>query len=260
MECKKSRQDSKPARSIINALGAAFRKGPDSAGILQGRRKFRSGRPHVWVSLVPSRKNGDVLMPCEGRLEAALAKCLELDPDVSEYRCQPIRIKNPGGREFVIDFASRDRLGRYTLYDVKPFGKLDDPRVANRMRTVRSRLSLAQLPHLVVTERELETDPQRQVRDSLFRGLFITTTDYLKARKAVLGELGRRSVCVGEARRIAVRNDAHPLLIERMVIDGQLNFSVSTLWSDYTNLEVFNECDSKSAAGWCSIRDVRIGV
>ena len=100
----------------------AFNKPADDAGILQGVRKFRSGLPHVRVVLSASPKNGGKFIPCEGRLEAAFAQALEVDPEVAAYRTQPFSFPGPNGRSLVCDFAVKWVNYTYSVVDIKPKG------------------------------------------------------------------------------------------------------------------------------------------
>nr|MBV6630087.1 hypothetical protein [Oceanococcus sp. HetDA_MAG_MS8] len=247
----------KLAARLRNQINDVFAKPKDDAGILYGVRKFRGGRPHAKTVLVPSRKNGG-LIPCEAGLEPELAKALEIDPDVKGFRSQALGLMGPKGRELVIDFVAVRTTGEFLVIDVKPHGRLSAPDVIDRMRFVRETLSSAGLPHRIVTERQLEEWPKKQIRDSLRKGI---TTVIPNSESRHLTEFIRSAPCdVGSARLFAINCGIDPFSIEQMVIQNQLRFSINHEWSAYTKLEINHGTNQEPGSNWGTIRDLRISI
>lgn len=256
-DLRRSAVDSSGDADLYRRLDAAFRRKPDSNGILQGVREFHGGRPHVRIYFVPSPKNG-ALIPCEGGVEAEFARhCLEVDPEVWQYRTQPFEI--PGeGTPLVCDFAVKFIDHSYGVFDLKPSTKLDVESVHERMQRVREHLRRACIPHRVVTELDMEKQPACQIREQLRKGASMVVSDY--GRDCLLAELRRRPMCVRELRQVAVRLGLPPLVVEKLALMGRLSFPTTVRWHELTQIGVFDGHDDAVAAGWGSIRSVRIGI
>lgn len=243
---------------LLHRVREAFSVEPDNATILQGKRHFRQGLPHVRVVHAPSPKNEGLFIPCEGRLEGALAVSLEIDPDIAAFRTQALWLRGPSGRDLVCDFAVKTIKGDYRVVDVKPWGHLSTPKVAERMEFVRKRLASACLPHRIVTERDLEREPARQIRDQLRKGAPILLSEL--EQQLLLSILKVKPRRVGEARRIASECGLHPFCIETLAIRGLLTFPINAPWRETTFLGVFDGPDHALAPGWGSVRDVVVPV
>jgi hypothetical protein len=243
-----------PNAGLRRQLGAAFDKPPDSAGILQGVRPMRSGLAHVRIVHVPSRKNGNRMIACEGSLEEKAALCLELDPTVDAYRSQPIAMKGPEGGRMVPDFAIRRGHG-YAVIDIKPEGQLQRQSVVTRIRWARRQLAEAGIPHYLFTERALERQPDLQIRLQLKVGLTVELTAYQRAE--LLGCLQETPLSVRRLRAEAIARGISPFAVERLALLEDLRFSRHTHWTESTLLGGHTHEDSTGhVAGWSTVRDV----
>lgn len=256
-DLRRSAADSSGDADLYRRLDAAFRRKPDPDGILQGVREFHGGRPHVRIYFVPSPKNGATI-PCEGEIEQAFARnCLEVDPEVWQYRTQPFEI--PGeSTPLVCDFAVKFIDHSYGVFDIKPWAKLNVASVHERMQYVRERLRHACIPHRVATEMDMARQPARQIREQLRKGASMVVSDY--GRDCLLAELRRRPMCVRELRKVAVRLGLPPLVVEKLALMGRLSFPTTVRWHEQTQIGVFDGHDDAVAAGWGSVRSVRIGI
>lgn len=234
----------------------AFNKNADAAGILQGVREFRSGLPHVRVVLSASPKNGGKFIPCEGRLEAAFAQALEVDPDVAAYRTQPFSFPGPKGRPLVCDFAVKWVNHTYSVVDIKPEGQLDRPSVKDRMTHVRSVMAAAQIPYRVVTEVDLERAPASRIRAQLRKAAGVCLPP--GGREKLLSIVNRGSLTLGMLRSEAVKAGLHPLAPEQLILQGDIIFPLAKSLHETTLIGVFHGTDSSLTDGWGSIRDVRL--
>lgn len=245
-------------RSIHRSLYEAFDRKADGSAVLQGVRAFRKGRPHVRVVFFPSVKNGGYYIACEGRLEAAMAESLEIDPDVAAYRGQPIELPSPNGRSYVPDFAVRFPDGRFTLVDVKPAGKLIDPKVRDRMRWVRSVLSQADLPHCLITDTELAQEPAAGIRKALRQGMRIRLE--LFEQRALQDLLRDGPMPVSALRAQAQQFGLDRMAIERLVLLGDVTFPIKQRWSETSLIGAQHERNSEGFAARGTVRAVRIAL
>ncbi len=245
-------------RGIHRSIYAAFDRKPDAARIIQGVREFRKGRPHVRIIMHPSPKNGGAFIPCEGRLEAKAAVSFDIDPSVRRYRGQPFEIKHGPGFGYVPDFVVEHYDGTFTVVDVKPVGRLLSPDTTARMTYVRRVLRLAGLRHRLCTEVELEKQPALQIREALRQGVRVELTAL--DRERLLSLLGNEGLTVREFRDRAVVHGFAPLVVEKLALLGDITFPITTQWSVFAHLEVSNGTDQAVAAGWGTVRDVRITV
>lgn len=233
---------------------AAFNRPADEASILQGVRKLRQGKPNVRIVLVPSPKNDNNIIACEGRLEEAMAKSLELDLSVASYRGQAFFMPGSKGREVVCDFTIRHTDGTYRVVDVKPNGQMRKPSVVERMRHVKTLLSESEIPHRVITNVELTQQPARQIREQLRKGLKTRLTVY--QRDLLLAEIQARQMTVGDARRFARSNGLPAFAIEKLAVRGLLSFQINAPWGSDTLIGDFHARTITSNEGWGSVRDV----
>lgn len=245
-------------RHLHRDIYAAFARKPDGANILQGVRPFRKGKPHVRVTLSPSPKNGGAFIPCEGRLEAQMATSLEIDPEVSRYRSQPINIPGPSNRAYVPDFVAEHSDGTFTLIDVKPTGRLLDPKVGARMKYVRQVLKRARLRHRIVNEIELEAQPALQIRESLRKGTTVVLTAFDRHR--LIEHLSAAPMPAGDLRQHAASLGITPGCIEKLALLGDICFPITTQWSVFALLEVTHGTNQESSATRGSVHTVRIAL
>ncbi|MDM4769049.1 hypothetical protein [Solimonas sp. SE-A11] len=248
--------DDEGVRALHRDIYAAFARKPDGANILQGVRAFRKGLPYARLSLYPSPKNDGALIPCEGRPEAAMAESLEIDPDIRRYRCQPIFVPGALGKPYVPDFVAEYRNGTFVIIDVKVAGRLTEPAVTLRMKSMRSTLKQARLRHALVTELELETQPHRQIREALRKGVSVDLSE--QDRLQLLEPLRNRPHSVSELRSCAVSLGFNPISVEKLALLGDVSFPTTTQWSPYALLEVSHGKNSTHPAGRGTIRNVRI--
>jgi hypothetical protein len=241
-----------PNAGLRRQLAAAFDKPPDSAGILQGVRPMRSGLAHVRIVHVPSRKNGNHMIACEGSLEEKAVLCLEIDPTVDAYRCQPFAMKGPEGGRMVPDFAIR-RGHSYAVIDIKPEGQLRRQTVATRIRWARQQLAEAGIPHFLFTERILERQPALQIRSQLKAGLLVPLTAH--QRQQLLACFQDTPLTVRQLRAEAIDRGISPFAVERLALLEDLRFSLHTHWSEITPLGVHtHEYTSCHFSGWGTVR------
>lgn len=243
-----------PSAGLRRQLDAAFDKAPDSAGILQGVRPMRTGLGHVRIVHVPSRKNGGCMIPCEGSLEEKAVLCLELDPTVDAYRCQPFALTGPNGGRMVPDFAIRQEH-IYSVIDIKPYGRLRSRTVIERLRWVRTQLAQAGIAHYLFTERFLALEPFLQIRLQLKRGLTVDLTAHQRA--ALLDCLQAGPLTVHQLRAKAAARGISPFAVERLALLEQVHFPLDARWTESTLLEVHaDECTACSVSGWGTVRNV----
>lgn len=245
-------------RALHRSLYAAFSRSPDNAGILQGVRKLRGGRPHVRVVLAPSPKNGGWFIPCEGRPESAMAECLEVHPDVSRFRSQPLFVPGLFGRDYVPDFVAEHPDGTFTLIDVKIAGRLIEPAIVERMQSMRSTLKQAGLRHALVTELELQAEPHAQIRRSLRMGAELVLD--AQHRNQLLTHLRERPMPVSDFRRHATAQQIDARAIEKLALLGDIVFPINHNWSEFALLEAIHGTHSSHSAGRGTIRDVGIRI
>ena len=242
--------------SLRNLIEQAFERRPDpAAGIIQGVRYKRRGRPHAWTVLFPSPKNGGSI-PCEGRLEEEAALCFEQDPTIDEYRGQPIAMPGPKGKPVVPDFALR-RGHFFAIVDIKPKGQLLRASVNERMRWIRKELGAVGIPHYIITEHELQAQPWHQIRRKLQRGHIVRLKKY-QAR--LLKEMVQAdSTTVADVRRKAVELGVSPYVPEKLALLGQLTFPINAPWRETTLLGVNNDEHNRTlTAGWGTVHDLRL--
>lgn len=239
--------------TIHRELVEAFKKEPDTAGILQGVRKLRKGRPHTPTFLFPSPKNGGHFIGCEGSLEPEMALALELNPVIHRYRGQPIELPGPNGRkitpDFVVDFG--DGFG---VIDVKPEGRLSSTRVKARMQHIRLLLQQAHIPHFIMTEKQLCRQPFLQIRQALKKGLGINLTSYQRNR--LLQSFREEIITVQELRRHAIESGFKPHIVEAAAANGVLTFNLNTPWAEHSKIGVNNEHNRFTTAGWGTVHDI----
>ncbi|HHH35406.1 MAG TPA: hypothetical protein ENK48_01090 [Gammaproteobacteria bacterium] len=237
---------------LSQKIRAAFEKKPDSAGILQGVRRFRRGRPHARVVLFPSPKNGGHIIPCEGRLEAATALALELDPRVTAYRSQPFCLPGPKVRPIVPDFLVR--MGRLDgVIDVKPHGRLRQPRVIERMRWIRTYLAERGIAHYLITERSLQA--YQQIRERLRLGQTATIPGPIRVQ--LLAQIRDGPMTVAALRALAEAHGLAPHSVERLAIDGHVRFQIDKPWDETTLIGDIDHADTDTrtpAPGWGTVQ------
>ncbi len=247
-----------PPLNLMPLIREAFERPPDAAGILQGVRPLRQGKPHVRIVLMPSPKNGNRIIAAEGRLEAAMVNSLELDPSAAAFRGQPFPMPGPNGRDLVCDLVVRHMDGTYTVIDVKPAGALLFTKVQKRMAHVSGLLAQSHVAHRVFTERELELQPSRQIRDQLRRGAKTALTEY--QRDQVLAFVRRGPTTVGKARTFAMNEGIAPLAIEKLALLEHLTFRIDAPWGISTLIGDRHERTSSPYHRWGSVRDVVVRI
>ncbi len=250
-------------QGIHNAIKRAQKSEPDSAGILQGVRKIRKGKPHVRVRLYPSPKNSppkksSYYIPCEGRPESHMARNLEIDPDVVAYRSQPLSIPSLSPQPLVPDFIAWHPDGTFTVIDVKPAGKLLDPRVHERLQRTRRALRQADIYHVVVTEEELRAEPAASLRKALSKGARIQLDR--NQRHELLEPLHERPMTVAELKAHAVRLGLEPMAVEKLALLCDITFPINKTWSETSSLEVNHANTHQHSAERGTVRAVRIAV
>lgn len=238
---------------LLAQFEAAFQRRPDSAGILQGKRKIRKGRAHARTVLFPSPKNGGFFIACEGRLEGDLALDLELHPRVGGFRGQAIETPGPYNRAICLDFGVLID-GRYAGIDVKPAGRLASPSVTERMCHMRLVLAEAGIPHYIFTEVDLQREPHRQIRRQLRKGLYLPLLEY--QRDALLAEVRKGPITVAGLRRHAVGLAYSPFIVEKLAAHGYLSFPITAPWRETTSLGEHHGSAHSPAAGWGSVHDI----
>lgn len=215
---------------------------------------MRSGIAHVRIVHVPSRKNGNRMIACEGSLEEKAVLCLELDPTVDAYRCQPLAMEGPKGGRMVPDFAIR-RGHDFAAIDIKPEGQLRRQSVTTRMKWARQQLAEAGIPHYLFTERILERQPALQIRLQLKTGLAVHLTKY--QRRQLLACLHDTPLSVRQLRDEAIARGISPFAVERLALLEDLRFSLHTRWTEFTLLGGKTHEDATSpVSGWGTVRDV----
>lgn len=239
--------------TIHRELVEAFAKGPDSAGILQGVRKLRKGRPHTPTFLFPSPKNGGHFIGCEGSLEPLMALALELNPDIQQYRGQPIELPGPNGRKITPDFAV-DFGDGFAVIDIKPEGRLSSPRVKVRMQHIRTLLQQAHIPHFIITEKQLCRQPFLQIRQAFKKGLGIKLTLY--QRNKLLHCIDEQIITVQKLREYAIECGFRPHIIETAAASGMLIFNLNTPWAEHSKIGVNHEHNRLSTSGWGTVHDI----
>lgn len=147
---KARRPISSPA-DLSQALQAAIQTQPSNCGSLKGVRALRKGQKGKRIVYFASLKNR-AQMQCESRLEAAHAFGYEDSSQIRTYRCQPIRIWF-NGFHYTPDVLLQDNCGTFSLYEVKPAGKLENLETASRLAVIQALLSRHRLPFGVLTER-----------------------------------------------------------------------------------------------------------
>ncbi len=241
-------------KTIPNLVKQAFDKPPDSAGILQGVRKFRGGRPHIKTHLLPSPKNGNHLIACDGGLEFDMALALELHPDVLRYRGQPIAVPGPRGKDIILDFAINFDSG-FGLIDNKLSKQLSRKRVAERMTHLRDLASEVQLPHYIFTEEHLSKEPYKQIRSKLKKGLRCELSPYLSEQLCQC--MNHEIISVGDLRRRAIRQGFEPHAIEAAVALELFAFTTNTPWGEHTLIgEKNHEHIKYTSTNWGTVRDI----
>lgn len=245
-------------QEIHNAIKNSRTSEPDSAGILQGVRTIRKGKPNAKVRLYPSPKNDGYFMPCEGRPESHMARDLEIDPDCVAYRSQPFRIPSSSPQPLVPDFVAWHPDLTFTVIDVKPAGKLLDPRVHERLQRKRSALRQAGIYHVVVTAEELRAAPASRIRKALSKGARIQLDR--DQRHALLEPLRKRSMTVAEIKAHAIRLGLDPMAVEKLALLCDITFPINTTWSETSSLEVNNAPTQGSSAERGTVRAVRIAL
>ena len=111
----------------------------------------------------PSLKNG-CLVHCEGLLELDAAYLFEAHRRVVRYREQPDRRYYPDGdriRRYTPDFELTFDDGSTVLVEIKPERSLAALDVQKTLTAVRSHLSRASLPFVVLTDAELRLEPRQ---------------------------------------------------------------------------------------------------
>ena len=241
--------------TLLSRAAKAFKPKPDAYGIHQGVRRMRHGKVNVRVVLMPSIKNG-ALVACEGRLEAALAESLDLDPSVVAFRGQPFFMPGPNQRELVCDFVVKDRQARYTVIDVKPSGQLEMPKNKERTRFVRELLTEQRVPYRVISEIELEQQPARQIRTQLSKGRGSTLTEYQCDQ--LLAAIRSDASTVSSARKVARSLGLSAFVIEKLAILDLIRFPINAPWGESTTIGVHDDHACASRPGWGAIKDCLI--
>jgi hypothetical protein len=240
-------------QTINSMLREAFEKKPDSAGILQGVRKLRHGRPHTRTILFPSPKNKGYFIPCDGSLEPEMALALELSPLVPSYRGQPFSVPGPRGRDITPDFAINFGNG-FSVIDVKPKARRSRPRVVQRMQHIRCLLGEVRIPHYVFTEEDLCQDPFHQIRHQLKKGLRIKVSTYEKGK--IFQCFKGKTTTVGELRKRVISIGLKPHIIEAAAAANLFQFTINTHWGNHTQLGANHDDNRISTANWGTLHDI----
>jgi hypothetical protein len=243
-------------QDIFFRIARAFENTADpGSGIIQGVRPLRQGQPHLRTFLFPSLKSGGNI-PCEGGLEKDAALCFEVDPTVDEYRGQPFLMEGPKGAPIVPDFAIR-RGHFYAVVDVKPKGQLLRPGVRERMRWIRQALGAIGIPHYLLTEEELHTQPGQQIRYKLRRGQTVKLRQCDAHR--LLERVRSAPTTVADLRGEAITLGLSPFAAEKLALSGRLTFPINTPWRETTPLGgIHDEPNRTTAANWGSVHDLRL--
>jgi hypothetical protein len=250
-------------QGIHNAIKKSRTSEPDSAGILQGVRRIRKGKPHVRVRLYPSPKNSppkksSYYIPCEGRPESHMARNLEIDPEIVAYRSQPFRVPSYSPQPLVPDFVAWHPNLTFTVIDVKPAGKLLDPRVQERLQRTRSALRQSRIHHVVVTEEELRAEPTASIRKALSKGARIQLDR--NQRHELLEPLHQRPMTVAELKAHAKRLGLDPMAVEKLALLCDITFPINKTWSETSSLEVNHANTHQHSAERGTVRAVRIAL
>jgi len=245
-------------QGIHNAIKKSRVSEPDSAGILQGVRTIRKGKPNAKVRLYPSPKNDGYFIPCEGRPESHMARGLEIDPDCVAFRSQPFSIPSSSPQPLVPDFIAWHPNGTFTVIDVKPAGKLLDPRVHERLQRKRSALRQADIYHVVVTAEELRAEPASRIRKALSKGARIQLDR--NQRHELLEPLHKRPMTVAEMKAHAMRLGLDPMAVEKLALLCDITFPINRTWSEFSSLEVNDATTQGSSAERGTVRAVRIAL
>ena len=239
--------------NLVQQIQDAFDKEPDSAGILQGVRKLRKGRPHTRTILFPSPKNDGYFIACDASLEPEMALVLELKQIVKQYRGQPIELPGPHGRKITPDFAI-DFGDGFGIIDVKPKDRLSSPRVKKRMHHIRKLLAEARIPHYTFTEEDLCQKPFHQIRHQLKKGLRLKVSSF--DRNQLVRCFKNETITVGDLRKHVISLGLKPHIIEAATAYGLFQFTINTPWGKHTQLGVNNDNTRITTTDWGTVHDI----
>ncbi len=201
--------------SLQDALNKKARK-----GVLQGQRKLRKGLHGKRVVFFSSKKNS-ALMPCESRLEADNCLDLELDINVVKYRTQPISFDLGQGQSYTPDSAHIDNLGSIIVQEAKIKKVLEKPGLVERLTRIRKILLAQKIRFDVVTEKELQKQPQLDNRKSLYRyANHNFTSTRLEAQAEYFREQGVFTLTLSEFRKLCVKYSLVPQFADILVLHG----------------------------------------
>lgn len=141
-------------------IKAAFSEKPEK-GVLQGVRRFRSGKVGKRIVFFSSYKNKG-MMPCESRLESDNCLNLEFDTTVVSYRVQPFTMLISQSESYTPDTVHVDRFGNYFIREVKFSGKLQNEILMNRLNKIKKIFFNLGIKFGVYTELDLQKNPQIQ--------------------------------------------------------------------------------------------------
>jgi len=205
--------------NIYNSLQDALNK-KATKGVLQGQRKLTKGLHGKRVVFFSSKKNS-ALMPCESRLEADNCLNLELNDDVIQYRTQPISFNLGLGQSYTPDSVHFDNTGTIIVREAKISKVLKTPALLERLTRIRNILFDQKIHFHVITEKELQQQPQLDNQKLLYRYSSHNFSNEKLARQAkFFREQKVLTLTLKEFRELCVEHSLVPQFADILILHG----------------------------------------
>lgn len=200
-------------------------------GVAQGVRAFRKGAHGKRIIFFNSRKNGRVLMPCEGELEYKYCLKLEFDNEVDAYFLQPFTLKISATRSYTPDVLIRFVSNDYSIIEVKPLGSLERESIVETLRLAEGYIYGQGYSYSVITELDLQPDIEHVNRKTIYRAapVKIPSSTAYHAR-SILGADFEGNVSTARKRLMEKGFDNN--IVESLILSGHVIYNSSFEYDD----------------------------
>lgn len=218
--------------SEIEALKHRDQKHPS---VRQGHRKFRKGHHGKRIIFHHSLKSGGVLLPCEGDIEYRNSLKMEYDNSIANYWLQPFQI-DIGTHKYTPDVYIEYRSGIAAFREVKPCGKLENPKVDHLLTSAKAFFLANGYSFEVITEKNLWSGFELANRSYIYGCISpVPSSKAISAALELFCNLPKPAL-VEDFRYLIKANNINPNVVEYLIFSGAIAIEHNDLFSESTLL------------------------